>query len=602
MTPVPRRDEAEVSPTPVMEALLSDFERAHDPRRLSSCGTVAFAVRPIDTARLAWLNDRWFLEHGVNTLDREIRTGVVGELLAGYAVRSECDSAGGTRSFEADLYGGTNGADHGGSGRCGMFGGYNAKGIGKTPLVSESVDERHKTGWLSLAEALREAVTSEVCRSELPYGAIPILAIIDTGFTYRPAPGAAEERCAIVLRPNFIRPAHFERSIYFGDSGTPASHQYRDARRVAEATQTLGRSGDLYLHVGETFTRFAKQLGAARAYRLWQGRFLTSNLSIDGAYVDFGSFRSVPSWRKRVGLAGESFGSEVKQLRAGFASVMYYYAKYSGGNDLPFEVASFYRQLSEIENRAFLDSCLRGLGVGPRVCSDRPRLEGLISAYYDQEQRIVESDGPECNASTVFILLSGMDCKVRSQSEIGVASDLIAELDRLEGAGLPVSRTRTAGFFAPRNALNYATLNAEIGEFVRRLEGSKDVEVAVTDFIEARLSESLRNWRNLAPELEVLQSATDVTSAVLVCRDLAKKQIVLHLEGPLLDNMILVLGRFIPIGSSGARGEGELPGRARFRKVVSDMGQVVPTLRALGVDAGDRLKPFGISGVEGRLS
>ena len=596
MTSISGLRESEASPAPRLEAILSDAERAHDPRRLSSWATVEFPVRPIETARLAWLNHRWFLEHGVNTLDSGIRAELVDELLDLYAVESQPKSTTGTRLFEADLYGGTGGADHGGSGRCGMFGGYNAKGIGKTPLVSESVDMEHKTGKLSLAEALREAIISELCHSELPYGAIPILAIIDTGFTYRAAPGEAEERCAIVVRPNFIRPAHFERSIFFGDSGTPASHQYGDARRVAEATQTLARSTSLYPDVGEIFSRFARQLGAARAYRLWQGRFLTSNLSIDGAYVDFGAFRSVPSWRKRIGLAGEAFGSEIKQLRAGFISVLYYYAKYSNGDDLHFEVAPFFRQLPAFEKRGFLDACLHGLGIDTELSGNQPRLEGLIAAYYDQEQRIVESDGPDCEASTIFKLLSGIDCDDRCGSEVQLARNLMMELDRLELAGLPVSRSRSAAFFGPRNSLNYATLKAEISGFLVRLDYHGDIEEAVTRFIEAQFCTAIRRWSNLAPELEVLQVATDVASTILVCNDLAEKQIVLHLEGPLLDNKILVLGQFIPIGFNQPHSV-DLPStRTWFRKVVVDMSQVAPTLRAMGVDAGNRMKPFGSSG------
>jgi hypothetical protein len=406
------------------------------------------------------------------------------------------------------------------------------------------VDAQHKTGLLSLKEAMREAVNAEVCRSELPYGAVPILAIIDTGFTHRLDASAPEERCAIVVRPNFIRPAHFERNIFFGDSGTPASHQFRDACRVRDAVRTLDREPDLYPSVREMFTRFARQLGTARAQRLWQGRFLSSNLSIDGAFVDFGAFRATPNWRRCVGLAGEVFGTEIGQLRRAFASVLYYYAKYSTADELGFEVKPFYAELAQIEDRAFLDGCLAGLGVPRDRFQGQSALEGLLLAYYRQQQATPMGDSADGDPFSIYELLCGRrSLRAAPGADRVIAEQLIAELDRLERAGLPVSRSRTRAFFEPRRLLNYATSVAAASDLERRLDGAADPADLVGRHIEAQYSASIRAWRAVPAELEVLRQATDIASAVLVCRDLRSGELELRMQGPEIGGRLHLLGR-----------------------------------------------------------
>ncbi len=509
-----------------------------------------------------------------------------------YAVQSVAGSPDEKWLFEADLYGATGGADHGGSGRCGIFGGFNAKGIGRTPLVSDNVDAIHKTGLMSLAEAIREVIISEICHSELPHGAVPILAVIDRGFAHSTVPNVPEERSAIVVRPNFIRPAHLERSIFFGDAGARTSHQYVDASRVAEAARAVSRGAGVYPGVKQIFSRLAEQLGAALAYRLWPGRFLTSNLSIDGAFVDFGAFRAVPSWRRCLGLAGECFGSETQQLRLGFASVLYYYAKYAEGDELDFNVTEFYNALPNLVQRAFLDACLEGLGVQRATFGEQPALEGLISAYYAQEQQMLEGDGPECGPSTIYTILSGGDCDGSCPMEIRRAQELIAELDRLQSAGFPVSRSRSMVFFAPRTSLNFATFNAEVEEFTSGLTHENEVETSIAAFVEAQFFMAIRSWRHLDPELEVIRYATDVVSSVLVCRDPGDGAVSLHLEGPFLTGHLHVLGGVLSPDALATPLSVEA-GRAWFRQPLADLGQVAPVLNGLGIDSDRQLRRFG---------
>src|SRR4051812_38185461 len=90
-----------------------------------------FEVRPLRRARLAWMNEGWLLQHGIDVLDPRVRGEVSGALMREYAVSSSSadvpHTAGESRTFHADRYGGSGGAAHGGSGRCGISNLFNAK-------------------------------------------------------------------------------------------------------------------------------------------------------------------------------------------------------------------------------------------------------------------------------------------------------------------------------------------------------------------------------------------------------------------------------------------------------------------------------------------
>ncbi|HWU78853.1 MAG TPA: hypothetical protein VN158_02170, partial [Caulobacter sp.] len=253
---------------------------------------VETAARARPQARVLWLNHRWFAEQGLDSLDASTKAQLHEWLIADFAFETaEADSA--DRTVRADRYGGTGGATHGGSGRCAVVGAFNAKGVGRTPLVPEGVDWTHAHGLLSLDEAVREAISAEIAHAELPYGAVPVIAILDGGGEYWTPEGQSHRR-AILVRPNFVRPAYAERSIFFGTSGKLGSDQQIDAERVRDVVRGLTgpRPARLAANLSfdrleEMFGRFAFQLGYGRAHRLWQGRFLTSNLSIDGALADF---------------------------------------------------------------------------------------------------------------------------------------------------------------------------------------------------------------------------------------------------------------------------------------------------------------------------
>jgi hypothetical protein len=364
---------------------------ALDPTALGEHIVAPFEVRRLPHARLLWLNERWLVDAGTAPQDTRARAGFAARMLHDFAVTSRASDVPGTSACQhtlyADRYGGTGGAAHGGSGRCGSKDGFIAKGIGKTPLVTEHVDIYHKNGRMSVDEAIREAINAEIAQRELPWGAVPTVAIIDAGFDFPYGEKAELRRAAIVVRPSFIRPAHFERSIFFGAGGYRDSAQFLDAQRVRDATRAAVAAPALYPSLLEMFRRFAQQIGTARAHRLWQGRFLSSNVSIDGALVDFGSFRAVPNWRRTVGLAGEFFGTEMEQVRHVFLSVAGFFGKYAPQALAGLDPRPYLRELAALERASFLDACLAGFGA--RATSDAEparELVACIEAYHRCQQ------------------------------------------------------------------------------------------------------------------------------------------------------------------------------------------------------------------------
>lgn len=284
---------------------------------------VPFAVRPFRHARVAWLNNRWFQTVGVDCSIPEQRSEIENWLVNrfGVSVPSEDDPEGQYRPEEqhlyADRYGAPRGSVGGGSGRVGTFGTFNAKGIGRTPLVSLQSDWYHSHGCMFLEEAIREAILSEICTRTFPHGTVPTIAVIDTGARLRWRDGTYGARRAIIVRPAFLRVAHLMRSIFFGTSGYLGSDQVTDAACVRDMWERIPAET---LHT--TFATVGAQYGFGNALRLWPGPFFVSNFTIDGELVDFGSFRALPNWMRARGESrAHSFGGEATLVAAAARSL-----------------------------------------------------------------------------------------------------------------------------------------------------------------------------------------------------------------------------------------------------------------------------------------
>lgn len=285
---------------------------------LSDALYAPFPVRPFSRPQIVWLNTRWMSGRGMD-ISPPAKAGFSSWLLKHYGLGvpqrhdPENSYSGKQRIMFADRYGSNAGSTHGGSGRVGVLGGFSAKGVGQTPLVSLQTDWYHSHGCMWLEEAVREAINSEVFQRELPHGAVPTIAIIDTGERINWAPGDAGERRAILVRPAFLRLASLQRSIFHGDAGHPQAAQYLDAIRTRELWAALFPPVcDAQARLCALFEKIGEQYGCANAKRLWPGPFFSSNVTLSGALADFGGARAIWSWRRGRGdTQNRDFGGEL---------------------------------------------------------------------------------------------------------------------------------------------------------------------------------------------------------------------------------------------------------------------------------------------------
>lgn len=517
---------------------------------------VPIHTKHLPDARLLWLNERWFYEAGVYLSDSQIRSEVEAYLLANFAVTTidadNSENISRDRHAWCDRYGGSAGSKQGGSGRCAIHGGLNAKGIGPTPLVSSIAGRSYSHGHMSVSEAVREAILAELACAELPHGAIPVIAIIDTAQFFEFEEAVRSQRAAILVRPNFVRPAHFERSVYFGTAGTPNSDQYLDAKRVADAIQHVS-SDDMFglstpEDLGLMFIRFAEQIGEARAHRLWQGRFLTSNLSTDGALVDFGSFRALPNWCGVTGLPGEKFGSDSVHIHVAVQSLYYYFHRYASEHFPTLDSPQLAARVERHVNRAFLKASVRAIGIDARSNrAEAVRAETLIWKYYRAQQRfsyLAESDAAKAHRWIYSALCGEQNDAETTVEEISAERELTHFLIGLGGAKLSAAKR----WLMPRPELYHDTAR----------ERSDAIEAALTDvhaqncasianFIRSEVATARRRWECLGSDFQLCSQYVDSHSSALLCRRGTEPLLVLN--GTVLGGSVTLFGRAIPIAN-----------------------------------------------------
>lgn len=256
-------------------------------------------LRRIGGARLLWLNGALaasadgFCE--ANTTLDAYKARLVNACAFRVSAYQETSTHWGT----ADRYGGVGLNGNGGAGRAVLLNGYYIKGVGRTPLIGDTVDRGHASGDAYLEEACREAIFAELFASELPFGAVQTLAIIDTGEqAYWPEVDKYETKVLVVRKP-FRRAGHFVRAL--GHRSLEDRSGVKDARRVdhhlSQWSQEVGPSAIPGL-LTILIARVAMQLGYCFVHRLTHGSPTLSNIAIDGRLLDFGASSSLPSYAR----------------------------------------------------------------------------------------------------------------------------------------------------------------------------------------------------------------------------------------------------------------------------------------------------------------
>ncbi|SKA44768.1 protein adenylyltransferase SelO family protein [Photobacterium toruni] len=326
---------------------------------------------------LVWFNNDLLKKYNINGSKEEIETFLLNEysyVLPNYAdsnrlIFNEC------KTFWADRYGSRHEVCNGGSARCGFDGTFQVKGIGVTPLVAQNMSKSHSHGKLFLDEAISEAIWGEICHQHLPFGSIRTLAIIKTnvqeGFSY--SDNCPKKPCALAIREFSIRPAHFERATFFWPFPEYISLRNDDTDRVKECINYLPRSlglsnsilsskKELFYCLKKLVLRIAKQIAYSRVKGIPHGSLTSSNIGIDGRFLDFGTITAVPDFGNYVIADGVgAVWDDHLLITQWLKNLFFNIEKYSclddnlSRNDINTLIDNFINELNNQENYAILE-------------------------------------------------------------------------------------------------------------------------------------------------------------------------------------------------------------------------------------------------------
>ena len=553
--------------------------------RLSEWGTallVPFTARRLRGASVLWLNERWFLERHLDVTDAATRRRACAWLLDefAYSVPGSADPddafSAGEKTFAADRYGGSGMVPHGGSGRAGLSGCFQAKGVGVTPLVGDVRSWTYSHGCMWLEEALREAIYSEIAAAEFPHGAVPVIAVLDAGVSYRLPSGEVGERRAIVVRPAALRPAHLERAPMFG--GAAGERQARDTndttdvKRVVDAIRAFGAGaadgqtpGRHVTGLIDLFVRVAEQVAFGQVHRLCHGGYLTSNVTLDAELLDFGSFRAVPDWSKAYPLDNmPGFGDELLLLRSAIRSLCFFFRKYRlpGSPELP--EALVQQAVAQALARRFDLECLRLWSIDDVADADLRRVViDAMREYFAEQQRVGVAIQRGWRSVQPWIgdeLLSREPRGSGAREALSLEGRLLLRIDdaltahfgaagsgRRELAWLTAAR-----LLKPRPGLYRENMQAWLYEALGGQSSTSAPDAgSIADAVRECLTRGRRHWSLVPAGLAVTAQISFGHSSALLCRDVAASRWQLWVEGVRSGERVRLFDRWLPVESLG---------------------------------------------------
>lgn len=344
------------APDPLIRAVFSD-ERVHVPVALDGIAAGRVLDRPgnavhgDDTSRHAWrladVSTRETPDAGgpagpAGPKGESVPASTAGSASLVDAARAPDSLAATghhlTRGF-ADRYGGIGIGSNGGSGRNVIVGGVQVKGAGRTPLVCPHTPRAHASGGAYLEECVREAIFAAVVGHDFPYGAVPVLEIVDTGETqhWPPPLQPAAERRVLLVRPLCVRPAHFERAVAFDPPGAWEAEQDHERVRLILTRAAESAGPDAFLQTLEVFwPRWAHQLAYGFVHRLPHGNNTSSNIALDGRLLDFGATSATPSWANTATSYFQyPIATRFNSIAMTIRSVYYYVGRHLGWAHAP---------------------------------------------------------------------------------------------------------------------------------------------------------------------------------------------------------------------------------------------------------------------------
>ena len=549
--------------------------------RLSEWGgadmLVPFPVRQLRHASVLWLNRRWFLERGIDVTDAEVLSRVSAWLVEtfGYIIleteHKPSIFTSNTKIAHADRYGSSSGlAQHGGSGRVAVYGCFQAKGVGATPLVGMDVSPDHSNGCVSLGEAIREAIYSEIMDAEFPYGAVPVISILDTGLHYfAPEPGAngiQKVRRAIVIRPSVLRPAHAERAPLFKRSITgDMNAQEGDVNRTQTVVRNWlrqGRDGKTQT-LQETLGRVAEQAAFGQVHRLFSGGFFSSNLSVTGELHDFGNAYALPDWVNAKVLAHTSgFGRELEAVDVLAKSMDFYFRKYDDAGLYQGSSEALIDHAKRRYREAFARECLRTWQAEDLAGTESGnQIVGLLSAFFRMQQRAsrrydwygkaVGIQGRETEGRWLYDALIAMREGTGGGEQVATIIEQIDKWLRRGFESTPESRMWICWLTAyrllrPRHDIDRGLMLRRIKDLTSQLSFPRqDCAEQITSLIRTSVHHGRAQWPRLPLGYGVLAQVTCDGCTALLCSQGPDAPRRWWLEGISLGGHIYLFGSWV---------------------------------------------------------
>lgn len=524
-----------------------------------------FKTYRLKNARVFWINERWFLERNINVFEPTTKTAAERWLISEFAFSipqpHEPPEAylRETRYFGADSYGGTGGPPHGGSGRCGSRGVMQVKGIGMTPLVGVTRDFAHSNGSVTLEEAIRETIYSEIAGYEMPHGAIPVVAILETG-TCMPW----GEKKALIIRPIFFRASHLQRAPFFRSREPRPLDHLVDASRVIEMAKIASGSPPTRRDHGiriDAFADFAKhaieQLAAAIVQRLYFGVPTTANMTLNGEVLDFGTARALPNWFRVISVrGGRAFGfDDLSALINSCKDVEFHLRRNisSKYNFLPKKALSeqWYKSCFQ---RAIKTEFGKIFNLNNRECSCHTRdfvVNQLMTYFLDQQRTTLNYLSDHAREQSVWIYDSLLAQKYRGDSVEQRTLRAILRSLLCEFSGQPMKvrscLATAARLLMPRHRVFRESLQRDIYRELVETDACASEPISADKFIQERVFASLRMLRFVSTNWVICGCAGNSYSMSVLAKDMSNGENHLIIFGTRCGDKVAVFGHQISI-------------------------------------------------------
>ncbi|EGR1061472.1 TPA: protein adenylyltransferase SelO family protein [Vibrio cholerae] len=387
---------------------------------------VLFDAYKLKGTEVVWVNKELIQEYKIELDDEAIISALIENfsyVSKGYAKKSRIITND-KKQFMADQYGSRHEICNGGSARCGINGHFQIKGIGRNPLVAANMSESHSHGKMFIDEAISEAIWGEICHKHLPYGAIRTLAIIKTNvkhkFGYLEA--APNKHCALAIREVSVRPAHFERCTFFWPEESYSYLRDNDANRVRKAARFFSNAllgGNQDASFGDALNimidRLACQIAASRVKGIPHGSLTSSNISVDGRFLDFGTITAVPDFGNYVLANGVGAAWDDHELIESWLvnfidTLNHYSAGELTSSQIREHSSKFSRLLDEYENKFLLGE----IGVEEHTKSNLHQASLLKKRLKSDERKIITRFNDHEFRQNIFIEAEALGFDVKS--------------------------------------------------------------------------------------------------------------------------------------------------------------------------------------------